>query len=102
MISYEVTAVVSEPLISEYESYMVERHIPDVLSTGCFTGAGMSRGDPGTYRVSYIARDRTTLDRYITDHAPALRDHFNQHFPDGVELSRKVWETIEEWPRERG
>ena len=99
MIAYEITAVVSEPFISEYERYMKARHIPDVLSTGCFTGASISRGDPGTYRISYVAGDRTTFDRYIADHAPALRDHFNQHFPKGVELSRKVWEIIEEWPR---
>lgn len=99
MIAYEITAVVSEPLTSEYESYMKARHIPDVLSTGCFTAASISRGDPGTYRISYLASDRTTFDRYIADYAPALRDHFNQHFPKGVTLSRKVWETIEEWPR---
>ncbi len=97
MIAYEVTAVVSDPLISQYESYMAGRHIPDVLATGCFAGASISRGDPGKYRISYLASDRAALDRYIADHAPALRDHFNRHFPQGVTLSRQVWQTIEEW-----
>ncbi len=97
MIAYEVTAVVSDPLISQYESYMTGRHIPDVLATGCFVGASISRGDPGKYRISYLARDQAAFDRYLADHAPALRDHFTQHFPQGVALSRQVWQTMEEW-----
>ena len=97
MLSYEITAEVSEPLTGEYESYMIGRHIPDVLATGCFTGASISRGEPGEYRIRYFVNDRATFDLYLADHAPALRDHFNRHFPEGVRLSRDVWETIEEW-----
>lgn len=97
MISYEITAAVSEALIGEYESYMIGRHIPDVLATGCFTGASVARGEPGEYRISYLASDRATLDRYFADHAPWLRDHFSTQFPSGVTLSRHVWQTLEEW-----
>ena len=97
MISYEITAEVSESLIGEYESYMIDRHIPDVLATGCFTGASISRGEPGEYRISYLASDRATLDRYFADHAPQLRDHFNKQFPSGVSLTRDVWQKLEEW-----
>jgi hypothetical protein len=98
MISYEITATVDDRLVDRYESYMRDRHIPDVLSTGCFTGASIARGDPGKYRIAYLAKDRETFDHYIADHAPALRDHFTQQFPEGVALTRSVWKALQVWP----
>jgi hypothetical protein len=100
MIAYEITATVSDSLTAAYEAYMIDRHIPDVLATGCFTGASIARGEPGSYRIAYIARDRATFDSYIAKHAAGLRDHFNSQFPEGITLSRSVWETLHEWAQQ--
>lgn len=97
MTTYEITAVVRPDLAPAYERYMRDHHIPDVLATGEFTAASFGRSAPGRYRVRYEARDRTSLDRYLADHAPELRADFAKHFPDGVELSREEWEMIEGW-----
>lgn len=98
MIAYEVTAKVAEDLRARYELYMRERHIPDLLATGLFTGARLARSEDGSYRARYELADRASYDLYIARHAPRLRDDFISHFPKGVELSREVWTTLTAWP----
>lgn len=100
MVTYEVTALVDAARVTEYEEYM-RRHIPDLLATGCFTGASMEKAAPGRYRVRYNARSQADLDRYLRDHASRLRGDFATHFPTGVQLAREVWEMLQCWPSPR-
>jgi hypothetical protein len=101
-VTYEISAEVREDLVSSYEAFMREMHIPDLLATGHFLGASFSRGTPGRYRVRYEARDIAALERYLAEDAPRLREHFDAHFPDGVRLSREVWALVEQWPADPG
>jgi hypothetical protein len=98
MITYEVAATVAPELRARYEVYMRERHIPDVLATGLFTGARFARSDEGSYRVRYELAGRAALEKYLQVHAPRLRADFAAHFPHGVELSRDSWLTLQQWP----
>ena len=66
-VSYEITAMVDPGLEEQYENYMRETHIPDLLRTGHFEGASISRGQRGVYLVRYEAKDRESLDRYLVD-----------------------------------
>jgi hypothetical protein len=93
-ITYEITATVRPDLCSEYESYMIEQHIPDLLETGAFESTIFSHSSEGRYRIRYEARNREALDRYLAEHALRLRQHFADTFPEGVELSREEWEHI--------
>ena len=96
MVVYEVTAVVEAKLADDYEQYMTERHIADVLATGYFSSATIDRiGEK--YRIRYYASDQASLDAYLASEAPRLRDDFNSHFPDGIELTRAVWDNIGEF-----
>jgi hypothetical protein len=97
MIAYEVTSVVEESLVGQFERYMREIHIPDVLATGCFQAATLARSSPGRYRTSYMARTQADLDRYLETHTARLRVDFAAHFPEGVSLSREVWGTVQRW-----
>lgn len=47
MITCEVTAIVDPALVEAYQPYMRERHIRDVVATGCFRDASFERGEPG-------------------------------------------------------
>ena len=96
-ITYEITAIVRPDICGEYERYMIERHIPDLLETGAFEGASLSRSAEGRYCVRYEASSRETLDQYLAQHAPRLRQHFGETFPNGIELSREEWEQIQTW-----
>ena len=98
MVTYEITATVRADLCEAYERYMCERHIPDLLKTGSFAGASFSRSAPGRYRVRYEAYDRAALDRYLAEHAPRLRRHMSEMFPEGVELTREEWSVLALWP----
>lgn len=97
MIIYEITAIVREDLIEEYEKYMRERHIPDLLETGFFARAFFTRSEAHRYRVQYHARDEKSLDEYLQTKAGFLRNHFLENFPEGIELSRENWEILQAW-----
>ena len=93
-IVYEITAKVRSDLCQSYEDYMREVHIRDLLATGCFETASFEGSDAGRYRIRYYACTRKALEEYLRSHAPQLRDDFQKHFPDGVEVSRDEWSVI--------
>lgn len=97
MVTYEVTTIVESGLVEAYERYMRERHVPDLLATGCFEGAVLMRAAPGRYRVCYEAANDEDLERYLGKHATRLRLDFESHFPEGVTASREVWTAIQSW-----
>jgi len=93
--SYEVSALVREDLCDAFEAFMIDFHIPDVIATGAFSSANFARLEPGRYRTSYVAASRESLDKYIAEHAPRLRDHVAETFSEGIEFSREEWVMIE-------
>ncbi|HEV3486226.1 MAG TPA: DUF4286 family protein [Vicinamibacterales bacterium] len=101
-VTYEITAEVREDLVPEYEEFMRRTHIPGLLATGYFKAASLSRSTGGRYRIRYEARDSASLERYLAEHAPRLRAHFDARFPEGVRLSREVWTVLQAWPAPRG
>lgn len=98
MFTYEITATVRPDLCDSYERYMRDRHIPDLMRTGAFVAASISRSAAGRYRIRYEARSRAELDAYLAQHAPRLREHFSETFPEGVEVVREEWTVLERWP----
>jgi hypothetical protein len=94
---YEVTAVVEHGLAEEWERYMRERHIPDVLASGWFTRASLTRARGGRYRICYHAKSTAELDRYLAESAPALRAEFSARYPGGIALTREIWELVQDW-----
>ncbi len=92
-IVYEITATVREDLIDSFEQYMSGRHIPDVMATRAFISSALTRSGGGRYRIAYQTT-RQDLDTYLREHAPRLRKHIADRFPDGVELSREEWDVI--------
>ena len=93
-VTYEVTAIVPPELAEQFEAYMRERHIADVLATGYFESATFSRND-GKYRMKYVAPSRASLDAYLSKDTMRLRVDFYDHFPEGVDLSREVWDVVQ-------
>lgn len=96
MLSYEVTIQLDDPSLGPaLERYMTGRHIAEVVAAGRFRDGRLERGEAGTYRSRYTVETRADLDRYLEEHAPRLRADFQQHFPDGLRLSRAVWEQVD-------
>lgn len=97
-VLYEVTARVDDALAYDYERFMIETHMPDVVRTGCFLHARLDQGGEGQYRAAFQAASHVEVDRYLAEFAPALRDHMTARFPTGVTLSRRVWTERTQWP----
>ncbi|MDB4950959.1 MAG: hypothetical protein JWM27_3608 [Gemmatimonadetes bacterium] len=97
MVFYEVTLDVEPGLAAELEAYMRGRHIPQIFATGCFRTIRLDRAGEARFRTRYGAHTQADLDRYVAEHAPALREDFAAHFPAGLALSREVWSEAERW-----
>jgi Domain of unknown function (DUF4286) len=91
LIIYEVTTDVPPARAVAYEQFMRERHIPDVLATGCFVSATLTHSIPGRYRVAYSARNMDILDEYLGHHSEQLRADFAAELGPDVRVSREVW-----------
>lgn len=97
MIAYEVTVDVAAELADQFIAYMLIRHVPDLLATGCFVGAEFAQAGEIRFRQRYLAFSREDLDRYLAEHAVRLREDFAKHFPTGTAITREVWEVHKSW-----
>lgn len=95
---YEVSVEVPEGRAAEFVEYMTERHIAEVVATGCFRGASFVTSGEGHFRTTYEAGSRDDLERYLREHADALRHDFLERFPHEVRVSREVWIELRRWP----
>ncbi|MFL6374264.1 MAG: DUF4286 family protein [Pyrinomonadaceae bacterium] len=96
---YEVTAVVADDRRAEFERYMSDEHIPDVLATGCFAAAFFAK-DRNRYTFGYHVNTPELLQRYLDEHAANLRDDVLRRFDDSVKTSRRVLQIVKLFPGE--
>lgn len=102
MILYTVTAEVEAGAAPEWLAWMRQRHIPDVLATGCFRACRAAElrepaPPPGyvTYVLEYEAPDPQALARYRDQFAPALQRAHTSRYGNRVRASRSVRALIE-------
>ena len=98
-VAYEVRVTLDPRRGEAFERWMLGHHVPQVLGTGCFTGARFERVTPGAYRTRYEAASAADLERYLAEHAVALRGDFATQFGEGTAVSRETWTTLGAWPR---
>jgi gamma-glutamylcyclotransferase (GGCT)/AIG2-like uncharacterized protein YtfP len=100
MLIYNVTININEAVHDEWLGWMKQKHIPDMLSTGKFLEATMSKvlidEEMGgiTYSVQYKVKDRDTLNAYYSENAPTLRDESLKHFGDNFVAFRTELEVL--------
>ena len=95
MIIYEVTVDVEARLAEAFEQYMRGKHIAEILTTGCFTGAHFEKAAPTRFRTRYEAESRDELEVYLLEHTARFRKDFAARFPVGCAVRREVWEEVE-------
>lgn len=102
MIIYNVTSNIDESIHQQWLEW-VKNHIPEVLSTGHFTGAKLTRvlvkEDLGgiTYSIQYRAKSREALELYYKNDADRLRQDTLKNFGDRVLSFRTELEIIDEY-----
>lgn len=90
MFIYNVTTKVSPHIHEDWVRWMKEEHIPAVMQSGCFTEycfvklLETDESEGPTYATQYFAATRDDYERYIAQHATALRqdamDRWGNHF----------------------
>jgi Domain of unknown function (DUF4286) len=80
VLVYNITIKVDMDIVSDWLQWQKEVHIPEIMSTGCFTGYQLYRlleqdeSDGTTYITQYFSETEENYLRYIRDFAPGLRD----------------------------
>jgi len=102
MYIYNVTLNIDESIHEEWLSWM-KSHIPEVLATGKFIEAKLTRvlveEETGgvTYSVQYKAKSRKDLDDYYRYDAEKLRGDGISRFADKMLAFRTELEIIDEY-----
>lgn len=79
MIIYNVTIKVQDTIKENWLTWLKEEHIPDMISTGCFTHAHIllllevDDTEGPTYAVQYFAESKALYNAYIENHATEMR-----------------------------
>lgn len=102
MIIYNVTVNVDESIHEEWLNWIKE-HIPQVLATGKFTEAKLTKVldeeemGGSTYSIQYRAKSRADLDAYYRNNAEKLRQDRLIRFKDKTLSFRTELEIIDEY-----
>ena len=102
MYIYNVTINIEESAHDQWVQWMKEKHIPDMIATGKFSKALMSRvhveEEMGgiTYSVQFTTNSKEMLDKYYREDANRLRNETMQLFPNKFVAFRTELEIIHE------
>lgn len=101
---YEVTVSLSPEIAGLFLDFLRNKHIEDILKTGCFTGAKLETEADAErrIRVRYLAADRESIDRYFEEHADRLRSAALERFPTGITIERAIWAEIAKFTNDPG
>ena len=100
-IIYNVTIMVDHAISSQWLQWLLEEHIPDVLSTSCFTGHRVLRlreveeAEGPTYAIQYNCPTWDDYNRYINEHASEMRNRSVQKWGDRFIAFRTVMEVVQ-------
>lgn len=102
MIIYNVTVSVDKSIHNEWLIWIKE-HIPQVLATGKFTEAKLTKVlvkeemEGITYSIQYRAKSREALESYYSNDADRLRGDGLKKFADKMLAFRTELEIIDEY-----
>jgi Domain of unknown function (DUF4286) len=100
MIIYNVTIKVADTIATAWLEWMQQKHIPDVIATGCFTHATVLRlldvddTEGPTYAIQYFAESRALYNLYIEKYAPTMREKGYAKWGDGFIAFRSVMQVV--------
>ena len=100
MIVYSVTITLDESIHDEWLEWMMTKHIPDVMATGCFRESKIYRilsPEPETgvgYCIQYSCDSLEDYERYQIEHAAILQSEHKEKYGKKVTSYRTLMEKI--------
>lgn len=102
MIIYNVTIKVDSTIAKQWLQWLLAEHIPDVMHSGCFSGYKVVQlleiddNEGPTYATQYKAESKADYNRYIENHAPAMRQKSIDKWGGQFIAFRSVMQVVEE------
>ena len=103
MIIYNVTINIDDSMHDQWLSWMMEKHIPEVMETGKFYKAKIVKVlvveemGGSTYAIQYFAESKEKLEAYYNEDAPRLREEGLKLFGDKMLAFRTELEILKEF-----
>lgn len=102
MILYNVTVSIDPTISDEWLEWMRSKHIPDVMSTGCFVESRISRvhgeeEEGVTYAITYLSPSEQKMNEYKDIHAPKMQREHSEKFNGKFAAFRTLLTVIEEF-----
>lgn len=103
MIIYNVTISIDQVVEIQWLDWMRKKHVQEVLETGCFVSARLSRltshtqPDTTNYAIQYLCESHELLQEYYKNHAPKLREEGQKLFGNQMQGFRTELEVIEDF-----
>ncbi len=103
---YIVHVLVDHDVLDKWTRYMREQHIDDVLDTGCFQAAWMTRNEERddehgvAFTMCYESPNAQTFEHYQSEHAPALKQDHADRFAGKVRATRELLPVIKRFARQ--
>ena len=100
MIVYNVTTKILNSVKQSWLDWLKEEHIPDIITTGCFTHAVIlhlleADDEEGTtYAVQYHANSKEDYDRYIEHYSTIMRSRAMDKWSDKFISFRTIMEVV--------
>ena len=103
MIIYNVTINIEESISQKWMGWMQKTHIPEVMNTGMFVSAKMTRvmveEQMGgiTYSIQYSCESKSKLDEYQVQFAQKLQQKHTKKFEGKFVAFRTLLEVISDF-----
>ncbi|MBX3165338.1 MAG: DUF4286 family protein [Bacteroidetes bacterium] len=100
MFIYNVTVNISDEVHHEWLKYMKEKHIPDVIKTGCFIDSQILKllyvEDEGhTYSIQYKFLEMADMEKYQQQFANALQTEHKNKFGNAYTAFRTLLQMVD-------
>ncbi len=101
MLVYNVTTKLDWSIAELWLQWMLDTHVPEVLSTGCFQKHQLARllevddEEGPTYAIQYFAANRDKYDEYITRYAAGFRNQAIERWGNKFIAFRTVMEVVD-------
>lgn len=100
MFIYSVTVNVQDSIKEDWLQWMKDKHIPDVMATGCFVSYRLCKvmdvDDEGeTFSVQYVFNTMDDIQRYQQLYAPLLQHHHKQRYGEKALAFRTLLQVVD-------
>ena len=102
MIIYSVTVNIDKNIEQDWIQWMKEKHIPDVMNTGCFLAFRITKllepapydENTVTYNIQYTAKNLDEYNKYQKSFAPALQKEHSERYAGKFQAFRTLLEIV--------